>query len=125
MAPSDAQPIIRMAGVSKFFGEFQALKDVSIEVNLGERVVVCGPSGSGKSTLIRCINRLERHQQGSIAVDGVSLTVSGVDASGFEVVLIPHTLEVTVFGSREPGDEVNLEADVLAKYVERLMEERR
>ena len=64
-------------------------------------------------------------EKGSVTVDGVSLTVSGVDATGFEVVLIPHTMEVTVFGGRAPGDEVNLEADVLAKYVERLMQEER
>ncbi|NQV06117.1 riboflavin synthase, partial [bacterium] len=61
-------------------------------------------------------------EKGSVAVDGVSLTVSAVDAEGFEVVLIPHTLEVTVLGDRNPGDMVNLEVDVLAKYVERLLE---
>jgi riboflavin synthase len=61
-------------------------------------------------------------EKGSVGVDGVSLTVSGVDATGFEVVLIPHTLEVTLFGTRRPGDAVNLEADVIAKYVERLLE---
>lgn len=66
-------PIISMRHVSKFFGDFQALKDVSLDVNLGERVVVCGPSGSGKSTLIRCINRLEAHEKGEIKVDGVVL----------------------------------------------------
>mgnify|MGYP000638277436 CR=1 FL=1 len=56
------------------------------------------------------------------AVDGVSLTVSAVDAAGCEVVLIPHTLEVTLFGRRRSGDAVNLEADVIAKYVERLLQ---
>jgi len=61
-------------------------------------------------------------EKGSVAVDGVSLTVSGVDAAGCEVVLIPHTLEVTLFGQRRPGDVVNLEADVIAKYVERMLE---
>ncbi len=66
--------IISMRNVSKFFGDFQALKDVSLDVALGERVVVCGPSGSGKSTLIRCINRLEAHEQGEIIVDGTTLT---------------------------------------------------
>ena len=66
--------IISMRNVSKFFGDFQALKDVSLDVALGERVVVCGPSGSGKSTLIRCINRLEAHEQGKIIVDGTTLT---------------------------------------------------
>lgn len=63
-------------------------------------------------------------EKGSITVDGVSLTVSAVDEEGFEVVLIPHTLEVTVLGDRDPGDRVNLEVDVLAKYVERLLEAR-
>ena len=58
--------------------------------------------------------------KGSIAVDGVSLTVAGVDDGGFAVALVPHTLAVTTLGGRAPGDEVNLEADVLAKYVERL-----
>ncbi len=67
------QPIIEIRGISKFFGAFQALKDVSLDVGLGERVVVCGPSGSGKSTLIRCINRLEEHEAGEIVVDGVAL----------------------------------------------------
>ena len=65
--------IISMRNVSKFFGEFQALKDVSLDVVAGERVVVCGPSGSGKSTLIRCINRLEVHEVGEIVVDGTTL----------------------------------------------------
>jgi len=60
-------------------------------------------------------------EKGSVAVDGVSLTVSAVDAVGCEVVLIPHTLEVTLFGARRPGDRVNLEVDVVAKYVERLL----
>lgn len=61
-------------------------------------------------------------EKGSVAVDGVSLTVSGVDGDGFEVVLIPHTLDVTLFGLRRPGDAMNLEVDVIAKYVERLLE---
>ena len=67
-------PIISLQNVSKFFGDFQALKNVSLDVSLGERVVVCGPSGSGKSTLIRCINRLEAHERGEIVVDGTTLT---------------------------------------------------
>ena len=58
-----SNPVIEMSGVSKWFGDFQVLKDVSLLVFSGERVVVCGPSGSGKSTLIRCINRLEEHQE--------------------------------------------------------------
>ncbi|MEP2639283.1 MULTISPECIES: amino acid ABC transporter ATP-binding protein [Roseobacteraceae] len=71
--------IISMQNVSKFFGEFQALKEVSLDVALGERVVVCGPSGSGKSTLIRCINRLEAHEVGDIVVDGTVLTDAPAD----------------------------------------------
>ncbi|MEN8895179.1 MAG: amino acid ABC transporter ATP-binding protein [Yoonia sp.] len=71
--------IISMLNVSKFFGEFQALKDVTLDVALGEKVVVCGPSGSGKSTLIRCINRLEAHEQGTITVDGTVLTDKPAD----------------------------------------------
>ena len=67
-------PIIELKGVSKFFGDFQALRDVSLTIGLGERVVVCGPSGSGKSTMIRCINRLEAHESGTIVVDGVELS---------------------------------------------------
>lgn len=67
-------PLITMRRVSKYFGDFQALKDVSLDVALGERVVICGPSGSGKSTLIRCINRLEAHESGDIVVDGTTLT---------------------------------------------------
>ncbi|MEZ5932212.1 MAG: amino acid ABC transporter ATP-binding protein [Alphaproteobacteria bacterium] len=70
---SAAAPIIEMEGVTKRFGEFEALKAVSLEVGLGERVVVCGPSGSGKSTLIRCVNQLERHDEGRIVVDGIEL----------------------------------------------------
>ena len=67
------EPIIRARHVSKSFGEFEALRSVSADVSLGERVVVCGPSGSGKSTLVRCIGGLERHDAGTIVVDGITL----------------------------------------------------
>lgn len=70
---TETNPIISMENVSKHFGDFQALKNVNLDVALGERVVVCGPSGSGKSTLIRCINQLERHDAGRITVDGTEL----------------------------------------------------
>jgi len=63
-----------MENVNKWFGDFQVLKDINLEVNQKQKIVVCGPSGSGKSTLIRCINRLEEHQKGTIVVDGNELT---------------------------------------------------
>ena len=66
--------MIVCAGVDKWYGDFQALKGVSATIKEGEVAVVCGPSGSGKSTWIRCINRLEVHQNGTIIVDGVELT---------------------------------------------------
>jgi ABC-type polar amino acid transport system ATPase subunit len=69
----DGGGIIRLERVSKWFDRFQALAEVSLEVREGERVVVCGPSGSGKSTMIRCINQLERHDEGRILVDGIEL----------------------------------------------------
>ena len=71
---ADGATIIAIDGMHKWFGEFHVLKDINLEVRRGERIVICGPSGSGKSTLIRCINRLEEHQQGSIVVDGTELT---------------------------------------------------
>ena len=66
--------VVRMIGVNKWFGAFHVLRDINLEVARGEKIVICGPSGSGKSTLIRCINRLEEHQKGSIIVGGVELT---------------------------------------------------
>ena len=69
-----SEKIIQMEKVNKWFGDFQALKDIDLEVAQKQKIVVCGPSGSGKSTLIRCINRLEEHQKGKIIVDGVELT---------------------------------------------------
>jgi general L-amino acid transport system ATP-binding protein len=70
----DDQSVIQLVNVSKWYGGFQALRGINLEVAKGERVVVCGPSGSGKSTMIRCINRLEVHQRGKIIVDGIELT---------------------------------------------------
>jgi len=71
---SDTKPIIEVIGMHKWYGDFHVLKDIHLQVQARERIVICGPSGSGKSTLIRCINRLEEHQQGQIIVDGIELT---------------------------------------------------
>ena len=71
---AEPQGIIQMLGVNKWYGQFHVLKDINLTVQPGERIVLCGPSGSGKSTTIRCLNRLEEHQQGRIVVDGVELT---------------------------------------------------
>lgn len=85
------------------------------------------PEGEGVRMTVRLPDGLDRYvvEKGSITVDGVSLTVADVSGDRFEVALIPHTLELTTLGDRAPGDRVNLEADVLAKYVERLLEIRR
>ncbi len=81
---------IILRGVHKWFGQFHVLRDINLEVDKGQRVVVCGPSGSGKSTMIRCINRLEEHQQGQIFVDGIELTndVRNIDAIRREVGMV-------------------------------------
>lgn len=83
-------PSIQITGLNKWFGAFHVLRDIDLEVAQGERIVVCGPSGSGKSTLIRCINRLEEHQEGKIIVDGVHLTndLKQIDAVRSEVGMV-------------------------------------
>ena len=73
-ALDSSEVIISITDMHKWYGEFHVLKDINLSVKRGERIVICGPSGSGKSTLIRCLNRLEEHQQGSIEVDGTELT---------------------------------------------------
>ena len=75
------KPVISLKGVNKWYGDFQALKDINLEINLKEKIVICGPSGSGKSTLIRCLNRLEAHQEGQIHVTDVELheTMKDID----------------------------------------------
>ncbi len=87
---SDAEPVIELEGVSKWYGDFQALCEVDLTIRKGERVVVCGPSGSGKSTMIRCINRLENHQRGRIVVDGIELTdnLKNIEAVRREVGMV-------------------------------------
>ena len=82
--------IIRMEDVQKWYGDFQVLKNINLEVRTGERIVVCGPSGSGKSTMIRCINQLEHHQKGRITVDGMEIGAStrNIDAVRREVGMV-------------------------------------
>ena len=68
-----SDPVIRINKMNKWFGNFHVLRDINLNVVAGEKIVICGPSGSGKSTLIRCINRLEAHQEGEIEVEGITL----------------------------------------------------
>ena len=132
MLSDEHRPIIQIDNVSKYFGHFQALKEVSLDVSFGERVVVCGPSGSGKSTLIRCINGLERHQSGSIRVDDVTLDHSAESLKLIKVKigmvfqqfnLFPHltVLENLVLGPIRARGMTKVEASELAmRYLERV-----
>jgi general L-amino acid transport system ATP-binding protein len=88
-ADSEA-PIIEIKGLNKWFGPFHVLRDINLSIARRERIVVCGPSGSGKSTLIRCINRLEEHQEGKIIVDGTELThdLKNIDAVRRDVGMV-------------------------------------
>jgi general L-amino acid transport system ATP-binding protein len=90
MSDARDKAMIELRHVHKWYGDFHVLKDVSLAVARGGKVVVCGPSGSGKSTMIRCINRLEEHQQGQILVDGIELTgdVRNIDAIRREVGMV-------------------------------------
>ena len=121
-----------MRGVSKYFGEFRALDSVSLDVALGQKLVICGPSGSGKSTLIRCVNQLERHQGGQIYIDGVEID-GGVDGQmtirenvGMvfqQFNLFPHLniLENLTLGLLRGRGMKNAEANALAMhYLERV-----
>ena len=85
-----SDPIIKIESMNKWFGDFQVLKDIDLEVEKNKKIVVCGPSGSGKSTLIRCINRLEEHQKGTIIVDGTELTenTKNIEAIRAEVGMV-------------------------------------
>ena len=126
------EPMIRLENVSKWFGEFQVLKAINLTVAKGERVVVCGPSGSGKSTLIRCINRLEEHQQGRIVVDGIELNdnTKNIAAVRREVGMVfqqfnlfPHltVLQNCTLGPVKARGMTKAEAEQLAmQYLERV-----
>ena len=116
----------------KWFGTFHVLKDINLRVTAGERIVICGPSGSGKSTLIRCINRLEVHQQGSIVVDGIELTrdVKNIEQIRSEVGMVfqhfnlfPHltVLENCTLGPMWVRKLPKAEAEEIAlRYLERV-----
>ncbi|TDP63731.1 amino acid ABC transporter ATP-binding protein [Roseateles toxinivorans] len=130
------EPIIRIENVNKWYGQFQVLTDINLDVAPGERIVVCGPSGSGKSTLIRCINRLEVVQQGRITVDGIALTDGGkagakqVDAVRQEVGMVfqqfnlfPHmtVLQNCTLAPMRSRGLSQAEADEIAmKYLKRV-----
>lgn len=132
MASGDADTVIAIHGISKSFGAFKALSDVSLDVSLGERVVVCGPSGSGKSTLIRCINRLEKHEVGTISVDGTLLDDSSRSLNVIRAKvgmvfqqfnLFPHltVLENLTLGPMRSRGKSALDAKELAmRYLERV-----
>ncbi|CUR68876.1 amino acid ABC transporter ATP-binding protein [Achromobacter xylosoxidans] len=132
-APSAATPpAIAIAGMHKWYGEFHVLQDINLQVRAGERLVICGPSGSGKSTMIRCINRLERHQQGSIVVNGVELTddlraVDGVRTDAGMVFqhfnLFPHltVLENCILAPTQVRRMARAQAvDLAMRYLERV-----
>lgn len=131
-ASQAAESIIRVEAVDKWFGKFQVLTQINLNVRAGERIVICGPSGSGKSTLIRCINRLETVQGGRIMVDGIDLTAGGknVDSVRQEVGMVfqqfnlfPHLTilqNCTLAPMRSRGLSKD-EADTIAmKYLKRV-----
>ena len=132
MGNNGREPIIKIAGMGKSFGDFEALKNIHLTVHNGERVVVCGPSGSGKSTMIRCINRLEAHDAGTITVDNIELNENtrNINAIRREVAMVfqqfnlfPHltVVENLTLGPVRARKMNPAEAEVLArKYLERV-----
>ena len=129
---SSGEPIIVFQNVDKFYGAFQALKDISMTVHKGERMVICGPSGSGKSTLIRCINGLEFHNAGLLTVDGIEVYESSKDILKLsqkvgmvfqQFNLFPHltVLENLMIGPIKVRKLSRTEAeDTARKYLERV-----
>ena len=108
------QPIIRIENVNKFFGRLQALKDVSLEVQHGEVVIILGPSGSGKSTLLRCINHLEDHDSGNILVDGIQLKSAGdINAVRREVGMVFQSFNL--FGHLTVLDNLTLAQTIVRR----------
>ncbi len=125
-------PVILFDKVNKWFGDFHVLRDIDLKVAKGERIVICGPSGSGKSTMIRCINRLEEHQQGTIIVDGIEITddLKNIDSIRSEVGMVfqsfnlfPHmtVLDNLVIGQHLVRRLPKAEAEEVAMtYLERV-----
>lgn len=128
----DSQDIIVIEDLNKWYGDFHVLKDINLRVKKGERIVICGPSGSGKSTLIRCINRLEEFQRGSLVVDGVEMIedVKNIETIRREVGMVfqhfnlfPHLtiLENLAMGPIWVKKQPKAEAEAIAmKYLERV-----
>ncbi len=129
---SENEYIVELKGVHKWYGDFHVLKDLNLQVQKGERIVICGPSGSGKSTAIRCINHLEEHQQGQIIVDGIEMTgdLKGIEQIRKEVGMVfqhfnlfPHLTILDnlclapVWVKKMPRKEAE---DVAMKYLERV-----
>ena len=129
--PSES-PIIKFQNVDKFYGSFQALSDISIEVKPSERMVICGPSGSGKSTLIRCINGLESHSMGKLTVDGIEVYDGSKEIISLrqnvgmvfqQFNLFPHltVLENLTIGPIKVRKIPKVEAETMArKYLDRV-----
>ncbi len=127
-----SEAIIRLENVNKWYDQFHVLRNINLNVAQGERIVICGPSGSGKSTMIRCINRLEEHQQGHIIVDGIELTnnLKHIDAIRKDVGMVfqhfnlfPHltVLENLTLGPIWVLKKSKAEAEATAmKYLERV-----
>ena len=128
----DAKNVIEINGLNKWFGNFHVLQDIDLSVSQGEKIIICGPSGSGKSTLIRCINRLEEHQEGKILVNGTELShdLKNIDAVRSEVGMVfqsfnlfPHltALENCTLALIWVRKTPKAEAEALAmKYLERV-----
>ena len=126
------EEVINICDLNKWYGDFHVLKDINLTVHTGERIVICGPSGSGKSTMIRCINRLEEFQQGSLIVDGIEMIedVKNIDAIRRDVGMVfqhfnlfPHLtiLENLSLGPIWVQKKSKAEAEAIAmKYLERV-----